>query len=629
MKRLCLLFVLMLIAVPLSAQDDAKPETDNEADAADEETEDEEAEEEEIGIPVDFNEYLKSKNPSLDPGGRHDIFDLRNPKDRDERHEYVNAMTQIVIAYMDELGMGATVAKLFDQYSRGEHGNDPVFKVLHAVVLRYYPPGQPNLTQMQNLLREAAAVGDFAFPNYMLAQVEYERFRQVPNTSPKPALDLLDAAIELRPDFLNAVLLKSQVFMAAKPPKSEEVRRMIRPWTEDKLPAHPDDFENLMKMYAQSHTTSDLHSKINGLIESNRLSRPQRVRALQLLGSSHLSNMEVEKAIDVFAESLKYIDAARHPAAAIRSERSLAVCKFGRLQLIQRNDPELTDPENRKLYDELHDAIRAHHENCTEIEKKYLPKALRGSEARTYAILLAQDLGKPEEALLWLGKYLDETELSGPQRRTLLNLHANIGITVDPTEENLIERFENFKAADDMMNLAKSFAIARASVINDGRHFTLNRALNLFIDEIENRERLIAMDAAFLAADTARQIGDEAVARAGAAIAERFGKETEISSDAQAEFIEDVGRTVREFGDRASQERVTRHLAIIIEDTELITNLRMSRVLAVWTDDAFLREIENTPAKPGLFDRRKPDRVAAWLNKLAEAIKAEGENANE
>jgi len=110
MNRLFALPVLFLLllacAIPVRAQE-AKPEP---APAADEE---------DPGIPADFNEYLKKTYPGLDPTGAHDLFSLKDPKNKEERHTYTAFMAQLLLEYMGTLDMGSTISKLFDQYSPG------------------------------------------------------------------------------------------------------------------------------------------------------------------------------------------------------------------------------------------------------------------------------------------------------------------------------------------------------------------------------------------------------------------------------------------------------------------------------------------------------------------------------
>ena len=108
MTRLIAILLLLVFAVPACAQAPAKEEK----------KEDKQDEVIELGIPADFNAYLKKTYPNLDPGGEHDLFNLKDYKDKNKRHAYTVAMTQLLISYMTDLGLGSTIAKQFDQYAR-------------------------------------------------------------------------------------------------------------------------------------------------------------------------------------------------------------------------------------------------------------------------------------------------------------------------------------------------------------------------------------------------------------------------------------------------------------------------------------------------------------------------------
>lgn len=581
---------------------------------------------EDPGIPADFNAYLKKTYPGLDPGGKHDPFNLKDPKDKAERHDYTVAMTQLLLEYMGTLDMGSTISKLFDQYSRGKVGNTVTFKVLHALVLMYYPPGQPNITEAEKLLREAAErAPDYAYPWFLLAQFEYLRFVEIENTSPRAVLQAVDKALEIKPDFLRAVLLKGQVYMRANPPRSTEVQAMLAPFVKDQLTGNPDDFEDLLRLYVSCHGADALYSLCRNLAESGRLDTSLKVRALRVQTTVRMANGQWDDSIGLLEELLKLQSAEVDPAIAAWGHERLARCWTLKAMDLKVGDPELAKPGSKEKFDSFIAEADAQHRACADIEREHMPLALRGSYARSYAEFLTKGLGKLEAARDWLKEYLRTTDLVKSQRTILDNQLRLIELQLDPTEEGLISFYESRVAADEMDELAISLALAREKVRLEGQHFKLQRSLKFFLSQLDNRQRLTSAYAAWLAADTARQIGDGATAQAGKDIATRIEKETELNSQAQADLLASLSEALVLVDHRESQERGIRQCAKLIEAGRENRDIRklMKDVVDTWADEAFRKGLKNPPDAPSRRDLFSPDTVVAWLNKLADAVKAE------
>lgn len=585
-----------------------------------------EAEQDDPGIPADFNEYLKKLYPGLEPGGAHDLFNLQDPKNKDERHTYTVYMTQLLLEYMGALDMGSTISKLFDQYSRGKEGNTVTFKTLYAVVLMYYPPGRPNVTDAEKMLREAAEkAADYAYPWFLLANFEYARFMQTENSSPRPVLQALDKALEIKPDFLRAILLKGRLYMQAQPPRAQDVREMLAPLVKDRLPATPDDFEDLLVLYASAHGVDDLHTLINNLLQGGKLTRNQQIRALKVKATLFTGRNQYDDAIGVLNEQLKLLEPAKDPSAALGAHKRLAMCWTNKAMDLRASDKTLKQPGNKEKFDELINAAAGEHETCTEIERLHMPLALRGGEARQYVDFLTRGVGDLERARNWLKNYLDTTDLAKAQRTILDNQLRLIMVRLNPTEDGLIDYYESRVAADEMDELAVSLALAKENVRVDGKHFKQQRSLNFFLSQLENRQRLTVAYAAWLAADTALQVGGDAIAQAADAIAARLEKETELNSEAQADLQADLSEALKLIGHRPSQERAIRLCARLIDEakTNRAISSLMKKIVNIWYDEAFLKGMKNPPAKPDSRHMTRPDRVVKWLNELADAVKAE------
>lgn len=631
MKRLCLAMALLALAAfaaPVYAQDATKPA------GADDDKKDEakEDEVEDMAIPADFNDYLKTLYPGLDPGGEHDLFNLKTYTDKDKRHEYTVNMTQLLLAYMQTLNMGSTISKLFDQYSRGKQGNQPTFKVLYAISLLYYPPGQPNVTEAQKLLREVTdKTPNYAYPWFVLAQFEYARFadgmRRGLESSPRETLQALDKALEIRPDFLRAVLLKGQIYMMATPPRTTEVRGIIEPWVKlSKLPDEVEDLEDVLKLYIASHKEQQFFDLVTFLTDTGEVTPSQRVAMEQFAGEVCIQTAKIDQAIQHLNTALTFIDEKQNPAAAMRAHRALAVCWSSKAADVRTDDPELEDSGNKAEFDKYVDAATEHNLACANIERDYLPLNLRGTSAHQYAQYLWRGVGKAEQALDWLKKYLNDTDLTSAQRNLLENLRDIINLELNPTEEGLIARYRSQVERDDVEGLAKSlgFILERNRMI--GEHFKQPESLEFFLSQLDSRSRLVVEFAALLAADTALQIGGEALANTGKALADRLEKETEMNSESQARLQEKLCESVKLTGHRVSQERAVRVAAKLIESATANTDISNIRTLIrgvvnVWVDDAYLEALKPPMKRPSRTQLFSPEKSAQWLGDLAEHLK--------
>jgi len=577
----------------------------------------------EAGIPADFNDYLRKVYPGLDPGGEHDIFALKDPKDEATRHDYTVAMTQMLLEYLTTLDMGSTIIKQFDQYSRGKEGGQATFKTLYALVLLYYPPGKPNSSEAQKLLHQAAEQApDYAYPWFLLANFEFARFSQATDVSPRAVLAALDQAIELRPKFLRAVLMKCQVFLRAQPPRSAEVSALIAPFLKEKLPAPPDDFEDLLKMYWATHKTSELHSMIQGMLDGGKLSEDQVMRALRVKAQSQLADGAYDDGIATLEEMRKLNKPAEDPNDAIWIHRQLGAAWGTKAMKMKFADPELKQPGAREECAGYTSKAEVEHAACADIERKHLPLALRGSQARTYVEFLLHGMEKPDRARDWLVKYLEETDLAVAQRNLLNNLRRKIEIVLNPTEEGLLDMYEDYVASDDMDNLAVSLGVAVRTMNEKQEGFKTERALKFFLGQLDNRVRVTVGFAAVLAAEAAQHHSAESIRLAGEAVATRLEKEAELNSDEQSRLQAMLAESLLRLGHRPSQERAVRHAAKLIEasaGTDTIRTL-MRRTLDVWTGDQFLKGLTNPPEAPRAMDKNNPTRAAAWLIKLADVL---------
>lgn len=569
-------------------------------------------------IPADYADYIRKVFPGVDPTGEHNLFELKNYSDATKRHEYTASTARIVLLYMQELQMGGTLLKLFDHYSRGKQGENPTFKVLHAIVLLQFPPGKPNVSEALKLLREAAETHkDFAYAWYYIAQVEMLGAQQEGRGS-LAVLEALDKALAIRKDFIQANVLKAQVLISMKPPRNAEVLKFIEPIAKGPFPPDADDYSDVLQMYFAVAGADAFKALVNEHLARPTMNDRYRLRALVLLANAHMALNQYDDALGWLEKARPLTDPKVEPRAAQQMTRNVAICWASKA---------MANKADKELFQQCAEEARKYHLEAAELERKYMPIALRGPEAVVYVDLLVRALGRTEEAIQWLRAYLNDTDLMVAQRYRLENILAFLEDQVDPNEGRKVERLRNQLAQKDWPQIARTLEEYR-NAVRTGTRFETADAVSVFIKLLqESPDRGIDRDAAFMLADTASNIDAEAVAKAGAAIVERFKKEIECKTDDQAALHGDFGEAIRLLtnGRAVTEHRPVvdflRHLAGLVEKVE--TRTLLTKIMPGWTLDELLQRYKHAPRKLAGMRQQNPEYSAAWLKELADAIEKE------
>lgn len=581
-----------------------------------------EAEDIDAGLVADFNNFIKRECPDIDAGGKHDIYNLKDPTDKQERHEYTGAMSRLILLYMQQMKMGATIAKVFDQQSRGKLADSPTFKVLHAVVLLYYPPGKPNLTRSLELLREAAdRAKDYAYPWFFLAQYELDKLRRDPAAGPRDVFEALDKATSLQKDFIPAILLRCEVLLSARPPRLDEAAKQIAPYAANP-PEVGDDFDSIILLQNTLLGAREFHDWADKLVASKTVSDRNKVRLLSRTANRHIADQQFDDAIADAEAGLALAKAESDAEHSIQLHRLVASCWSAKAMDLRRRNPGL-EGKLRTDFEQMMAAAGGHIRSCAEIEAKWRPIALRGTEALQYVVFMASTMGDLDGAVQWLDAYLKGTDLVAAQRYTLENMHARLVATIEGTDDSLIDLYESFLAQDDLKQLETALKVAREQARTNVQRFKTTRALNFFLGLLGNRERGIVATVAFLAADTALQMTDAEKVQASKAIADRHVAEIECLTEEQADLQAELGDAVKKLGIRADQARVVRHQATLIEGLGMTQYKIASKVAPIWSDEAFLKTLQDKPKQISSLELRTPSKAAAWLKALADKLEAE------
>ncbi len=621
MKRLSILLLLVIALTPaLPAQDADKPTEDKPA-GEEPKTEKEPSAE----IPADFADYIRRVWPGIDPAGEHNLADLKNYTEEAKRHDYTGKMAQLIGIYLGTLQMGPALQQLFDHYSRSKFAESPTFQVLYSVLLLQYPPGMQNVERAHEMLKRVTQTNkDYAYAWYYLAQLELGLSQQRGQLDVPGALKTIDKAIAIKDDFAAARYFKADLLFKTSRDHAEVVA-VLEPVLKGKLTMSADSYNELMRLYVSVASESAFEEMVKAHRARPEFTVRHQARVGIILAIQCIPHPDrTDKALGILAEIEQVVTPSTDPEVAILTHRMSASFCFQKLVEIGRTQPDAKEEFN-KVYDEL---VR-HHREAVEIEETHLPMAMRGAEAVAYVeVLMKVAERKPsaglqqqerEKALLWLDTYLKETELPANSRRRLENLHANIHLMLNPTEEGYIRKLENYEAAKDNPKILVELAVKREAVRRDMEKFTLKVSLDFFVRHINSSDDSIVRNAAYLASHTARQRGGEAIAIVGKAIADRFEKLSELNSEAQYRLLDDLGLAMRDLGDKAGLERVVRQIAVIAGSDP--ASRYFSQLMAGWIEREFLNTIPNAPKALRSTYTHSPSKCVDWLKELAEAIK--------
>jgi hypothetical protein len=615
MKIAWIVSALLLCAAPVFGQNDpARPaEKPAEAEAPTS-----------LGISAEIAPFIRKLYPEIDPAGEHDVFALKNYTDPARRHAYTDQMTRLLLVYIQRLDLGSTLSKVFDQYSRGKHGGQPTFKVLHAVQLLHYPPGVNNWQEAEKLLREAAAQApDYAYAWYLVAQIELGKLSAGMVSSPASVTAAVDAALKIKPDFVGAVLIKAELMLKSRPPKEAEALKLIEPHLA-KVPDSPTDLEGALRIYGAAATRDAMLKQIEEIAKRPGLGKQHRYTCFTLAATACNQVKNFDGALEWMEKARAAIDIEVDPDAMVRSARAVGDIWGMKAARIVEKDPRLQG-ESRAQFDACVAEARRYFLEAVELERKHMPIELRGREAMAYGVFLYNN-NYLEDALLWLNDYLAKTDLPANIRNSLESLQLRIRTLIDPNEEIQVEQYEDLRDRREDTALLLALQGAIANLETRGIHFKTERALRFFLGELKHKDRRIVELCARLGADTARTAGGESIAEAGKALADRFEQEIECKSAEQASLQIALCKAIlltdeRGTGHAPSQARAARHLKKLVDALpENSVGIELGKVVAVFTNREFQSAIKDAPRVPSSLQRNRRDAVSEWLGKLAETL---------
>lgn len=635
MKRLLLMVMLLAVGVPAIAQDSPDPnapkptsdkteDSTDEADASPDKTDEKEADNsvdpDEFSLKTDFIAYIKKLNPGLDPEGKHDLFNLQNPTGK-ERHEYTGNMAKLMLIYLQRLHYGSMVAKLFDQYARGQYANEAVFNCLYGLLLTQYPPGNSNWVDAQKYLNKAISLAGnkFAWAQYLLGEIELGKLRAGATSSASVALGYANDALTDSPNFLKAKLLKVRIYLAANPPAQPEAAKILDT-LKNKIPANPDDYEEVLTHYGNAFTNEKLVELIDQQLVGGKLSNAHKERAYSVAAIALRQAGKLDEAIDYMRKVLDLSDPKANPEPAIRAHGFMAQCWGIKAINLRRSDPDLKEGDNQKDFDTFVEGARKNHEKAAMLEAEYQPIDYRGVEASAYVVFLYRGVARLEDALVWLEDYLAKTDLPATRRESLERVAARIRNILDPDESGLLEQIRDSIKSKDDGNLRAALRTTTQNVAR-GIHLKSDEAKDLMTELVNHHDREVTAMAALLLADTVTQREGQDRSAAAKVIVTRFEKEKETKTPEQSSLQQSLLQALRLVGDWKALAAAARHMKVLLDSADFRIRNELAFVVAVLHDKQFLGLLgADAPETLARRNLKKPAKVKDWMDELADAL---------
>lgn len=604
---LCLILASWVKAQP-APQPDPKKET---ADEAGPETK------------ADLTAFVKKQFPDIDPVGEHDYTKIKNYPAGKARFTYTRAMTRLLSFYIDACGQGSIIAKRFDAWANTELVNQPTFNLLHAIVCMQYPDGRPNLTAANELINKALQQDSkFEYAYYVRARLQYGAFESNQGTRAEVEKSL-EAALAY-PDFPEAIQLKARLLLVSKPPESVKAKALLEKCFEY-TPDDPTVFQDMLGLYAEAATVAVLSDKLEVVFSSGKYSKRYEAEARAFLGYAFSREGNYDNAIKSFDKALELVKPADDATAVVRWHVNVAGTWAKMAVDLKSSKPKL-EGQDRKLYDGYVQTARDHVALAAEIERTMMPIEMRGPAAAAYIEFLGAQIGELQTVITWLTGYLEKTDLRTSVRASLERLLNDLLSRVRGDEGAALKNLIAARDSGDVNRLISELGRQVENVRAGMFHFKLPESLKFFLELMSHQNDTVVQYTAFLLVDTALQgTRPDDVEAAANAIAQRLEKETELTTEARAQFQGQLLSALLIFDKRNIDLRAARAFRKIVAGTkelakgepELISEAREVIELLncdvwkqrVWGNDAGNKEYSLRSSK-----QRKFDDLLKWLD---------------
>ncbi len=516
---------------------------------------------------ADLTAFVKKQFPDIDPAGEHDYTKIKNYPAGKKRFDYTRAMTRLISFYIDSCGQGSIISKRFDAWANTELVNQPTFNLLHAVVCMQYPDGRPNLKAARELINKALQMdAKFEYAHYVLARLQYAAFEA--NQATRSEVDKsLDAALAF-PDFPEAMQLKARLLLVAKPPDNVGARTLLEKCFEH-TPDDPTVFQDMLGLYAEAATVPALSDKLELAINGKKFSKRYEAEARAFLGYALSREGNYDAAIKSFDSALALVKPAEDAAAVVRWHVNLAGTWARMAKDLRDKQPKL-EGQDKKLFDGYVKTARDHVALAAEIERTLMPIEMRGPAAAAYIEFLGAQIGEFQAVITWLAGYLENTDLRASVRSSLERLLNDLRSRIIGDEGAALKNLK--LARDGDVNQLIAELSRQADNVRTGTfHFKLPESLKFFQDLMSHQNASVAQLVAFLLVDSALQSPKaEDIEAAANAIASRLEQETELTTEARAQFQGQLLSALLIFDKRVIDLRAAKALRKIVASTQEI-----------------------------------------------------------
>jgi hypothetical protein len=259
---------------------------------------------------------------------------------------------------------------------------------------------------------------------------------------------------------------------------------------------------------------------------------------------------------------------------------------------------------------------------------------MRGPAAASYIEFLGRQIGDYPGVIAWLTDYLKTTDLRLSVRSALERLLNDIQ-SGSGDEAAAMKNLKRALEAENVNELIIELARQADNVRAGSFHFRQPTSFQFFLELMSHQNAVVAQLVAFLLVDSSLQSAKpEDIESAANAIASRLEKETEMTTEARAQFQGQLISALLIFDKRAIDLRAIKALRKIVagtqdlnkSETELIPEGR--DVVVLFNTDVWLAKLWEKNASDHTLrssKQRRFDDLLKWLDevvaKLEEMIK--------
>jgi len=314
-------------------------------------------------LPADelLRAEFKRRYPDIDIDKTHNVTDIQNPTEEEDRHAYTSRMTKVIDLWIAS-GNGAALSKILDDQAETKD-RQPVFLTLHGYFFLHWPSADSvasTASADQRLTAAVAVAPDFAIANTLLAMFQLKVFRlgKVGESE-----RLVNAALAKRPGYVEAALIKCTILNYAG--KGEELKAFAKKFCEQPGMSAL-ELDTFLGYFVRAElNVATARTYLNGLL-GTYAAKEHRAMVMRHLAALLLRESKFVDARSMADEAVALLDPAKHGDLVIFLRLSVTEDSF-KAEYVAAN--EAKNPEKAKAADAGREKVLL---EAMEFDLKYL-----------------------------------------------------------------------------------------------------------------------------------------------------------------------------------------------------------------------------------------------------------------